>query len=281
MYMHKKSTVFIFLFIFQSMISQDLSMMTYNIRFDNPADSLNSWKNRKDFLISQLRFYAPDVLGTQEGLYHQLKHIERELEGFQFIGVGRDSGDTRGEYCAIFYKTKHITLISHNTFWLSETPGQPSSGWDAALHRICTYGIFERKNTGKKFLVFNTHFDHIGEQARIESAKLILKMMKEINIENLPVVLMGDFNLEAETEGIQIILKELQDIHLSAGKKAFGPRGTFNGFQFHKPVTRRIDYIFSGKGDFTIIKNGILSDSKDVRYPSDHFPVYTELLFKN
>ncbi len=278
--MGNRLILFTLLFVFQNIISQDLSVMTYNIKFDEPRDTLHSWQNRKDFLISQLRFYAPYILGIQEGLYHQLLDIEKMLDVYQFFGVGRESGDTRGEHCAVFYNTNHVKLISHNTFWLSETPEKPTVGWDAALKRICTYGVFERKENNKRFLVLNTHFDHIGEQARIKSSILILKKINEINTKNLPVLLMGDFNLEINTRGIEMILKELEDTHVVARDNAFGPKGTFNDFRFDKPVTRKIDYIFSSKDDFIIIKSGILSDSQELRYPSDHFPIYTELNFK-
>ncbi|WP_271766453.1 endonuclease/exonuclease/phosphatase family protein [Aquimarina algiphila] len=265
----------------QVLRAQDVSLLTYNIKYDNPKDSINNWENRKTFLISQLRFYSPDIFGTQEALFHQLQDIQIALKQYQFFGLGREHGDEEGEHCAIFYNKNKVQLISQNTFWLSQTPNRPSKGWDAALNRICTYGVFQKKNSNDRFIVFNTHFDHVGKKARIESSKLILKKIQKINTQKLPIILMGDFNLEMNTEGIRIILKELQDTHLAAGKNAFGPVGTFNGFHFHKPVTRRIDYIFSGKDDFTILKSGILSDSKDCHYPSDHFPVYTELLFKN
>ncbi|UJH66358.1 endonuclease/exonuclease/phosphatase family protein [Allomuricauda sp. SCSIO 65647] len=258
---------------------QTTNVMTYNIKYDNPKDSLNNWNDRKDFLISQLNFYAPDIFGTQEGLAHQLKEIDRGLNDHTFFGVGRDHGDDRGEFTAIFYNQKKIDLLKEATFWLSPTPEKPSKGWDAALPRICTYGLFKRKKDGRQFYVFNTHFDHVGIHARIESAKLILKKIKELNVENLPVVVMGDFNLEPSSKGIRLISDELGDAHIEAGKNAHGPKGTFNGFDFTKPVEKRIDYIFISNGDFEVLKSGILSDSFECRYPSDHFPVYAELRF--
>ena len=259
--------------------AQEISVLTYNIKYDEPSDTINGWNVRKDFLISQINYNQPDIFGTQEGMYNQLTDIKKGLDGYDFFGVGRDFGDTRGEYTAIFYNTKKVILIEESTFWLSETPDKPSKGWDAALNRICTYGIFEIKNSKKRLLVFNTHFDHIGEQARAESALLILKKAAEINRDNLPVIIMGDFNLEQDSQGVQNILKQFDDSHLTA-KTSFGPTGTFNGFHFDKPVTRRIDFVFTSK-NLEALKSGILSDSKDCRYPSDHFPVYVELNLKN
>src|SRR5690606_5031135 len=169
----------------------------------------NNWDNRKEFLISQLNFHAPDVFGTQEGLVHQLKDIDAGLEDYTYFGVGRDHGDDRGEFTAIFYNKEKLNLLEQSTFWLSETPETPSKGWDAALPRICTYGLFENKEDGSKFMVFNTHFDHVGVKAREESSKLILKKIKELNSDNLPVVVTGDFNLESDSPGVQVILTQM------------------------------------------------------------------------
>ena len=259
--------------------AQNFSVLTYNIKYDNPSDSINNWDNRKEFLMSQLNYNQPDIFGIQEGLFHQLEDIKKGMPDYAFFGKGRDDGNKKGEFSAIFFNTKKVTLIQENTFWLSETPDVPSKGWDAALNRVCTYGMFEIKKGGQRLLVFNTHFDHIGEKARAESALLILKKASEINTNNLPVIIMGDFNLEDDSQGIQNILEQLNDSHKIA-KNAFGPKGTFNGFIFDKPVTRRIDFVFTSN-NIEVLKSGILSDSEDCRYPSDHFPVYVELQIKN
>lgn len=261
--------------------AQTIDVISYNIRYDNPNDKPNDWDSRKDFLIGQLNFYTPDVFGTQEGLVHQLKAIDEGLENYTYFGIGRDHGDDRGEFTAIFYNTEKFNVLEQNTFWLSETPEVPSKGWDAALPRICTYGIFENKQDGSKFMVFNTHFDHVGVKAREESSKLILQKIKELNTDGLPVVVTGDFNLESDSPGVQVILTEMEDAHIAAGKNAFGPDGTFNGFEFNKPVKGRIDYIFVSPNTIEVQKSAILSDSKECRYPSDHLPVFARLQFTN
>ncbi|THV58203.1 endonuclease/exonuclease/phosphatase family protein [Flagellimonas alvinocaridis] len=260
--------------------AQTIDVMTYNIRYDNPNDNPNHWDNRKDFLISQLNFYAPDVFGIQEGLINQLKDMDNGLEDYTYFGIGRDHGDERGEFTAIFYNQGNMELLKEGTFWLSTTPEVPSKDWDAALPRICTYGFFKDKENGARFFVFNTHFDHVGMQAREESAQLILQKIKELNPDNHPTVLMGDFNLESDSKGIQLIVQQMKDTHVEAGSNAFGPNGTFNGFDFSKPVDKRIDYIFVSNG-LKVLKSAILSDSKDLRYPSDHLPVFSRLEFNN
>ncbi|VAX23817.1 Endonuclease/exonuclease/phosphatase family protein, partial [hydrothermal vent metagenome] len=252
---------------------------TYNIRYDNPKDGENRWDNRKEFLTDQIKFYEPDFLGIQEGLAHQISYIDSTLPQYNYIGVGRNDGRSEGEFSAIFYNSNKFRLIKSSTFWLSETLDKPSKGWDAALNRICTYGLFENKTTKEELWIFNTHFDHRGVQARNNSAKLIIEKIKELNNENLPVVFTGDLNLEPGSDAIKYLSTQMNDSK-TVSIIVFGPSGTFNGFKFDKPVTRRIDYIFTSKGNIEVMKYAVLSDSKDLRYPSDHLPVYAEIILE-
>lgn len=256
-----------------------IEIMSYNVRYANENDGENSWSLRKDYITNQIRFYEPDIFGVQEAVLEQLEYFKDNLESYNYVGVGRDDGKTKGEFSAIFYDTTNFKVHKINTFWLSETPGKISVGWDAAMERICTYALFEEIESGKKFYVFNTHFDHIGERARKESGDLILAKIAEVNSEDLPVILMGDFNLEPGAMGISRISEMMNDSrHFS--KYQFGPEGTFNGFKFLEPVTRRIDYIFTSKGNIDVLKYAVLTDSKDQKYPSDHFPVFLEIKLK-
>lgn len=268
-----------FMFMALNLNAQNLTVVSYNIRLDVASDSLNRWDNRKDFLIGQLNFHEPQVFGIQEGLLHQLEEIKKGMPGYSYLGKGREDGLKNGEFSAIFYNTDKLELLEENTFWLSETPELPSKGWDAAIKRVCTYGLFKDKNSSQNFWVFNTHFDHIGEEARKESVFLIMERIRKLNKQDLPVILTGDLNLEPDHPSILLLSSAMQDSHLLAGDKAFGPQGTFNGFKFSEPITRRIDYIFISKTGFKLLKYAILSDSKDLRYPSDHFPVLAKLSF--
>lgn len=258
--------------------AQDIKSMSYNIRLDAQSDGENRWDNRKEWLSKQVLFYAPDFMGVQEPQPHQIQYLKANLTGYDYIGIGREGGD-KGEYSAIFYNAKKFRVLEQHTFWLSETPDKPSKGWDAAYNRICTYGLFENIATKQKLWVFNTHFDHVGNVARINSAKMILAKIKEINKNNLPFILTGDLNLEEDTDSVKLLSSELNDSKKVA-KLAFGPEGTFNAWEFHKPVTTRIDYIFTPKKGMEITKYAVLSDSKDCRYPSDHLPVYVEINLK-
>ncbi|KOF03234.1 endonuclease/exonuclease/phosphatase [Roseivirga seohaensis subsp. aquiponti] len=264
-----------------SLIGQTpIKVMTYNIRYDNPNDGENHWELRKRWLANQINFIEPDVLGIQEGLAHQVTFLEDALPTYNHIGVGRDDGKEAGEYTAIFYKSENLELINQNTFWLSETPEKPSVGWDAALERICTYALFQHKVTNQKFWVFNTHFDHVGDTARANSVDLITTEIRKLNMENLPVFLMGDLNLEPDSEPIQKLSSRMNDARHYSTDLVFGPKGTFNGFKHNEPVTRRIDYIFTNPYKVEVRKYAVLSDSKDKKYPSDHLPVVVEAILK-
>ena len=255
----------------------ELKVISYNIRYNNPNDGINVWENRKLTITKFLIDESPDFIGLQEAKHSQLLFLLESMLDYDFIGVGRDDGKTKGEYSPIFYNKNKFKVLFQNTFWLSPTPGKVSVGWDASMERICTYGLFENINSKEKILIFNTHFDHIGNAARKESAKLILKKIDEINNENLPVVLTGDFNLEDSSPTIKKIQKELTDVQFNIDKsnKYYG---TYTGFKPSNIIEKRIDYIF--------IKNIKLIQSIHVHlktpingWASDHHPVLTTLKF--
>jgi len=161
---------------------------------------------------------------------------------------------------------------------LSETPNLVSKGWDGACNRICTYGLFKDLKTKKTFWVFNTHLDHVGDEARVKGVELILSKMKEINTKKYPVFLMGDFNSEPQTKQIAEVKQVMDDTKDISKEKPFGPSGTFNDFKHNEPVTLLLDYIFISKNSgLTVKKHAVLSDSKDLKYPSDHLPVLIEI----
>ncbi len=256
---------------------QNLQVMTYNIRYDNPLDGENNWSHRKYFLCHQIQFYEPDILGIQEAQPNQVSDISQNLLAYKQIGQGRD-GNNQGESANIYYKANRLKLILSNTFWLSETPQKVSKGWDAALNRVCTYGLFEDVQNNKRFWVFNTHLDHQGELARNNGIQLILKTIDQLNTAELPVVFMGDFNSEPTTDRIISLRTLMNDTQLVSLQKPFGPVGTFNNFRHDLPVTTLIDYIFvSKKPAVQVNKYAVLSDARDLKYPSDHLPVWVEL----
>jgi len=258
--------------------AQQIHLATYNIRYDNAGDSLNNWKYRKDQLFNIVRFYDFDLFGVQEALVNQMNDLSAGLPEFAYVGKGRDDGDKKGEFSAIFYKKDRFKLLDNGMFWLSGTDlDKPNVGWDAALPRICTWAKFEDKKTHLVFYHFNTHFDHRGKEARKESAKLILTKIKAI-AGNTPTVLTGDLNVDQHDESYHVIAESgiLRDAYQLA-KIKLSDNATFNGF---RPTlidrNSRIDHIFLNK-DFVAERYGVLTNSSLGRYPSDHFPVMTVL----
>lgn len=258
--------------------TQNLKVITFNIRMATESDGDNAWSYRKDEVTDLLNYYHPDIFGVQEALPEQMDHLNSVLSDYNSIGVGRDDGKRKGEYSAIFYDDKKFEVIKSGTFWLSETPEKVSLGWDAACNRVCSYSLLKDKNNGAQFWTFNTHFDHVGNQARKESAKVILAKIKQFNPDNLPVVLTGDFNLTDDSLPMEYLSTHLKDAYSNTLNKPYGPAGTFNDFDTTKPAKDRIDYIFVQ--GFKVLTYRVINDlRKNLHYPSDHFPVMVQLEF--
>ena len=270
----------LFLFMMFYSYSQDFKIMTYNIRLDVEVDGENDWTHRKDFFTSQIQFYEPDIFGVQEAKPNQITDISNALLQYSCLGIGRE-GIGKGESSNIYFKKERFSVIASNTFWLSETPNEISKGWDAAFHRVCTYALFKELKTNKRIWVFNTHLDHVGEVARTKGIALIVSKIKELNIKNYPVIFMGDFNSTPDSERIIALKNVMNDSRTISKNAPFGPSGTFNGFKHNEPVTELIDYIFISKNKkISVNKYAVLSDSKNLKYPSDHLPVYIEIHYE-
>lgn len=278
----------LFLFLFSCTTGPlILNVATYNMRNANSHDSLmgNGWSTRCSFLTQQILYNGWDIIGTQECRYHQLEDLKAGLEIYDYIGVARDDGKQKGEYTAILYNTQRIKMINSGNFWLSQTPDKPSLGWDAACIRICTWGHFKEKGTGQEFMVFNTHMDHVGVDARIESAYLIMSKIKELS-KGIPYILTGDFNVNQLHLSYRTIAKSgiVRDAYNLAEIK-YTNNGTFNAFNSHRFTKDRIDHIFVSK-EFSVKRYATLTEcywsanetdslkhNYDIRFPSDHFPV--------
>ncbi len=260
-------------------LAQDFSAMTYNIRYNTPNDGENWWEKRKAWVADVIKFYEPDVLGIQEGLHEQVIYLDSALSGYAYVGIGRDDGNQAGEYAAIYFKEEKLTVLDSGTFWLSETPEEPSFGWGANFRRITTWAKFEHKNSGEIFWVLNAHFDHETPLARLNGAKLMLEKLEEWGAVGQPVLMIGDFNATPEAEAIQVILNKLLDSKEIAQKASIGPEGTYNGFDTNHPLDRRIDYIFVNKF-VEVYKYAAISETREQRTPSDHLPVFISFSLK-
>ena len=254
-----------------------MNLMSFNIRYDEPADGINSWKNRKDPVAAMISDRDVDVLGIQELQFIQLTDLLSALPGYTYAGVGRNDGKTGGEYNAIFYKREKFSYDNGGTFWLSKNPAaEGSKDWDATIERIVTWVILTDLHTGKKFAFFNTHFDHVGLTARRESAKLLLLKTEEIAA-GLPLFISGDLNSTPGSEPLALLTDQKNKNHVTDSRNLStqqdGPSWTFHGFG-STPVEKRttIDYLFV-RNVVTVEKFTTIFEVKNNIYLSDHNPI--------
>ena len=259
----------------------NLRVMSYNIRFDNPADGINRWDNRRERVSNLIRFHSPHIIGLQEAEYHQITWLVRRLQRYGWSGVGRTDGKKAGEFSPVLFDTTRYAKLDGDTFWLSPKPDTPGKGWDAALPRIVSWVHLKAKDSGEIFFFFNTHFDHRGQEARKESARLILDKITQIAGRQAPVVLTGDFNATPDSEPYKILTERLKDGFDTSLIPHYGPEVTFLGkggpfYVAGGKGGRRIDYIFASR-DVKVIRHGIIGSFREGRFPSDHLPVLAEI----
>ena len=268
----------------RSGLDLDLTVVTSNVRYDEPEDGINRWDNRKDALVAEILSAGPDIIGTQECLHRQRQYLKRKLKGYRTVGVAREDGKKDGEYSAIFYKKDRFRAVECGNFWLSETPDVPSLGWDAACIRIASWAFLEEKATGKRFFFVNTHLDHVGSEARREGVNLLCRKALEIG-GGCPMVVTGDFNSQKESPDIQHV-RSVGLIHTYdiAQERKVGV-ASFHGFkglekmaeyvpEQYRPAI--IDYIFISGGSCSYYE--IMPEkSPDGRFVSDHCPVMAKV----
>lgn len=259
-----------------------LNWGTFNIRYDNPEDSLNNWQYRKDTVAAFIKAQNLDIVGMQEVLYNQLEDLKARLPEYAEVGVGREDGKTKGEYSPLFYKKDRFEVLDSNTFWLSQYPDSVGFiGWDGACCRIATWAKLKDKKSGKIFMAVNTHFDHVGVEARKKGALLIIDKIKEI-VGDQPAVLTGDFNVSEESEAYQTITSNefvLKDA-MKIAKETDGVKYTFHDFgRVPQAEREKIDFIFVTP-QINVLKNYIPEEGKEAgKILSDHNPQVTTLEF--
>lgn len=258
-----------------------LRVGSYNIRTNTPVDGENMWPARKERVKALILFHGYDIVGVQEAQPLQMNDLQ-QMQGFASVGIGRD-GENGGEFSAIFYRTDRIQVLDSGTFWLSQTPEVMSKGWDAQLHRICTWAKMKDCKTKKVFYFFNTHLDHIGPTARRESAALLLERIGQTAGTKYPVFCTGDFNSQPDAEPIRIMRSGLLDAKTISEMPPYSPGWSYTGFDVRIPERlmqrREIDYVFVNNR-VRILKYGVLTDSDGKYFPSDHFPVLVEAILR-
>lgn len=261
-------------------------LLCFNIRYGTARDGANHWRQRQDLVTRLIRDQRSDVIGLQEALRSQIDHITETVKGYGEIGVGRDDGRTRGEYCAILYRQARLAVAESGTFWLSDRPEKVGSiTWNNACTRICTWARLIDKASGLAFYVFNLHLDHVSQPSRVKSAVLVAERIARRTHPD-PFVVMGDFNVgednpamrylkgQAQPTGVNPIETPLVDtfrvLHAQATEV-----GTFNGFKGRR-TGNKIDYILA-PANAQVIESAIIQTAYNGRYPSDHFPVSATL----
>ena len=247
-----------------------LSVMTFNMRYDNPEDGQNNWRFRRERIAGVIKAQEVDVLGTQELLSNQFNDLSGLLTGYQGVGVGRLDGAESGEYCAVFFRKDRFTLLDSGTFWLSETPEVVGSlGWDGACERIATWVVLR----DRELFFIDTHLDHVGQVARDEGVSLLMKRIETLS-GGRPVILTGDFNSEPGSSVVAHVQKDgvLRDAKAIAAQRS-GTDWSFSDFgQIPEAERPLLDYIFVS-GDIEAVRYEVLPDTFDGGYVSDHAPV--------
>lgn len=257
--------------------TDSIKVMSWNIRLDVASDGSHQWKYRRGAVASFIMQQQPDVFGVQEALHNQMKDLKCKTKGYKAIGVGRDDGAKGGEYNSLYFKSSSLSLVRQGTFWLSQTPDVAGSrGWDAACNRVATWAEFEHRKSGKHFFVMNTHFDHMGDTARVNSAILIKDKLGEL-AGKLPAILMGDFNVSSDHRVFRILTYPENEVTMSNTRqrqesRLYGPDFSFIGFERDFEPEGPIDFIFAtwnlkvGSSMFYDFRN-------EPVYWSDHLPL--------
>ncbi len=258
--------------------------MTFNVRYDNPADGINAWPNRISIIEAYMKEASPDIVGMQENLYHQNEDLLNIMPGYAYVGTGREDGKRGGEFSPVFYSTHKFELLDNGQFWLSETPYTPGSiGWGAVLPRVVAWAKLKHTDSGRELFVFNTHFSHVSDQARRKSMEILSGKIKEI-AGNQRVLLTGDFNIARESELYYDMLERfkdennLQNAEMIADDTFEGEASTFNAFG-RDIEPRVIDFIFVSE-HFRVEKYSVDKITDGEVFISDHWPVRAQVKMK-
>lgn len=254
-----------------------LEVMSFNIRCGSceKPDDVNHWSSRKHLVADLIKRQRPDLIGLQEAELFQIRDLVAMLGDYDWIGVGRDDGKEKGEANAILFRKRRFNLESQETLWLSATPTQVSKGWDAALNRTASIVRLKDRKSAQEFLLLNTHFDYLGQQARMESSRLVVDLARS-RAGALPVIVTGDFNYTRNSAGYAIVAESLRDAEQASSSPPRGGSISFNGFGKSLEPGNKIDFIFVNDG-FEVLSHRIVTDLYRGRYPSDHYPVQARL----
>jgi endonuclease/exonuclease/phosphatase family metal-dependent hydrolase len=258
-----------------------LKVMSFNIRYDAASDANrngdNRWVVRRPRVVAAIRGAEPDVVGLQEVLHHQREWLAEALPEYAALGIGRDDGETRGEYALLLYRHERLVLEDSGTFWFSPTPEVIGSlGWGATLPRVCTWARLAERESGQAFYVYNLHLDHQSAPARDQSVRLLAERIRQREVA-VPAVVTGDFNA-AEVQPPMAFLRGAESPVPVDTYRALHPNAPASGtyHEFDGVPQDRIDYILTSP-EWEVQQATILHQQIDGGYPSDHFPITAAL----
>lgn len=268
-----KNLLLLFTLAACSLHAQTYTVLTYNIRLDNPDDGPDRWDMRKEALAQTVLSYAPAIAGFQEALPQQIQFLDAQLHGYQRFGIGREDGKDKGEYSPLYVDTTVFKILEGRTIWMSPTPDMPGKGWDAACERIATLLTLRDIKSGDTLFAVNTHWDHVGKIARLNSALLIKTLYYWQIKEGAHVIFMGDLNTTPEEPPVEL----LRQTFTEACPPGQSREGTFNGFDLNRTEFKRIDYVWLSPGNWEVKKYQVPHPMVNGRQVSDHFPVVVSL----
>ena len=249
-----------------------LTVMTFNLRVNTPIDGINVWPNRSDRVIEAITEADPDIIGTQEGTLDMLKDLDKGLPEYSRFGRGRlDLGQAEtDEFCAVYYKKDLFQIVEEGQFWLSETPDNPGSlSWDSSLPRICSWALLASKiQPDQHFYAYNTHYDHLGQQAREESSRLLIEHITSSTSKDVPFLLTGDFNAEPGNLALAMLHESFQSVYSVMNAP---PGRTFHGYSGGHDG-EPIDFIFASQ-NIKLLSAYVDTKQRNYGFPSDHYAV--------
>lgn len=244
----------------------EIKVMSFNVLVSQ-NDNVNNWGQRKVAALNMLNEEKPTILGLQEATLPQVNYLAENLPQYGWVGIGREDGLNSGEFMAIFYLKDEVELLDSGTFWLSETPDEPSMGWDAACKRTCTWTKLKMKKTGTEFAYLNTHLDHVGKQAQREGLALMVERCAQIVPQGMTAFVTADFNATTDDPIFEPLKADMLDARETAPET--DRRGTYNGFDNLQNVV--IDHIFYRGAEAKTFR--VLDKFYGAPYISDHYPV--------
>ena len=263
--------------------ASSLRVMSFNIRLDLASDGPNAWPQRKHMVAEIIRHEAPALVGMQEVLLHQKNDLAADLPGYSFIGAARDDGAEKGEFSPLAFRSDRFELLQSGTFWLSPTPSQPGKAWDAAFPRIVTWAILRDNTAGARLAVLNTHFDHVGTEARAMSASIVADWARRHAGEGHAVIVLGDFNAVSSSPPMALLSDAarsgLRMARAASATRPYGPPGTFNAFKIDADAPEPIDHVLVSDR-FDVRRFATITQHWGGRLPSDHYPVVVELALR-